>query len=179
MRSGCVLDAELFRKYCSNDNCDSIFSVAKCLIKTGQDNSVVRECSCLFDFLEVITFGNCILHYSDEIKDEYLVLINILPEDILDYLEQILSCSDFSRKIIKGGFKFKDFENLKSTKLEHKKIYLDATKSLEDERIIVSSEEDIRNNYKPHRDILMNHDIYSKSVCKQWTDLKECLMKQI
>jgi len=178
MTSGCVLDAELFRKYCSDDNCDSIFRVAKCLIEMGQD-SVIRECSCLFNFLEVIIFGNCILYYSDEIKDEYMVLINNLPEDILDHLEKIFSDRKFSHKIIKGGFKLEDFEKLKSTKLEHKKIYLDATKSLKDERIIVSSEEDITTNYKPHRDILIDHDIYSKSVCKQWTDLKECIMKQI
>lgn len=178
MTSGCVIDAELFSKYCSEDNCDSIFSAAECLIKMGQD-SAIQECSCLFYFLEVIIFGNCTLYYSDKIKNEYKALINNLPEDILDFVEKIFSDDHFSQKIIKGGFKWEDFEKLKSTKLEHKKIYLDATKSLVDERIIVSSEEDITTNYKPHRDILINHNIYSKSVCKQWTDLKECIMKQI
>ena len=178
MTTGCIIDAELFKKYCLDNNCNSIFEAAKCLIEKGENHSVVQECNCLLDLLEAISYQKYILYYSDKIKEEYKNQIDNLPEDILDCLEKIFSNANSSRKIIKGGFKLEDFNKIRSTKLEHKKIYLDSAKSIPNERTIVSSYEDITINYKPHRIILMEHDIYSKNVCKQWTEIKKCLMKQ-
>ena len=168
----CVIDAELFRKYCANNKCNSIYEVTKCLIDQGSDSYIIEECHCFLAYLNLIKQGKCKLFYSEEIKKEYIQCVEKLPEDVLNYLQFILSNTNLSEKIPTGGFIKADFDELKSTDIEHKAIYLDTAKALND-RNVVTSKDDIINYYEPHVTILLKHTIFCKNVCEQWNGLKD------
>lgn len=168
----CVIDAELFSKYCADNKCNSIYEATKCLIDQGFDGHIIEECHCVLAYLDLIKRGKCKLYYSDKINKEYILYVEKMPEDILNYLQYILSNTSLSEKIKTGGFVKADFDELKSTNLEHKAIYLDAAKALNDKKVI-SSKDDIINYYEPHIKILINHTISCKNVCEQWDGLKD------
>lgn len=173
MTCGCVIDAELFRKYCGN-KCKSIYEATRCLINQGFDGYVIEECHCVLAFLDLIKQGKCKLYYSKEINKEYLKYVEELPEDILNHLLFILSNTNFSEKIQTGdgGFEKADFDEIKLTDIEHKTIYLDVAKALDD-RKIVSSKDDIISCYDVHKKILLSHTIFYRNVCEQLKELKD------
>lgn len=170
----CVIDAELFRKYCTNNKCNSIYEATECLLNQGFDSHIIKECHCVLDFLDLIKQGKCKLYYSEEINKEYIKYVEEMPEDILNYLEFILSNINLSEKIKtgKGGFSKADFDELNSTLIRHKAIYLDTAKALND-RKVVSDKDDIIDNYEPHKGILLSHTISCKNVCEQSNGLKD------
>jgi hypothetical protein len=168
----CVADAELFKKYCL-DGCNSITDTTKRLLDCGADDFVILECSCLIEFLDAITMGRCIMCYDEQIRNEYIVYIDNMPEELVNLLEYILSNTALTRKINRGGFKLGDSEKLKSTELRYKEKYLDVAKCLMN-KIIVSTKEAVESTYNPNRVILLSHDISAKNVCEQWTEIKKC-----
>lgn len=172
MVSECVIDAELFRKYCSKNKCNSIYEATKCLIDQGFDGHIIKECHCVLAYLDLIKQGKCKLYYSEKIKNEYIQFVEKLPADVLEYLLFILSNTSISEKIQRGGFIKADFDELKSSDIKHKAIYLDVAKAL-NERNIVSSKDDIKNNYEPHVKILLKHTIFCKNICERWNGLKD------
>lgn len=167
----CVVDAELFKKYCS-DGCDSIGDVTRCLLDCEADNYVILECGCLIEFLDAIATERCVMCYDEKIKKEYIIHVDNMPAELVSPLEHILSNTASTRKMERGCFKLDDFEELKSTELERKVKYLDVAKCLMNRRI-VSTKEEIKSTYKPNRRILLSHDISAKNVCEQWNEIKK------
>lgn len=166
----CVVDAELFKKYCL-DGCNSITAATKCLLDCGADDFVIRECNCLMEFLGAITKERCIMCYNEQIRKEYINHVDNMPDDLVSLLEYILSNTPLTKKIERGCFNFDDFEKLKSTELGCKEKYLDVAKCLTNKRI-VSTKEEIESTYNPNRKILLSHDISAKNVCEQWNEIK-------
>ena len=168
----CVVDAELFKKYCL-DGCNSITSATKCLLDRGADDFVILECNCLIEFLDAIATARCIMCYDEQIKKEYIIYVDDMPEELVSPLEHILSNTALTKKIEMGCFNSDDSEKLKSTELECKEKYLDVAKCLMNKRI-VSTKEEIESTYTPNRMILLSHDISAKNVCEQWNEIKKC-----
>lgn len=167
----CVIDAGLFKKYCSNDRCCYITSVVRHLLDSGEDDYIIKECSCITEFLDAIGKGKCILAYNNEITREYALHLEKMPEDIVYLLTDILSKSEQTKKIDRGCFKSHDFDEVESTELGCKVKYLDIAKCLEN-RTIVSSKEEVDSTYMPYKKILLVHGITARCVCDQWKEVK-------
>lgn len=167
----CVFDAELLKKYSSDNKCASYLHVAQNLLNAGHDKFIIRECNCLFEFFTTVTTKNkCVICYNEKINTEYSNLIDKLPDDLMLMFSNILSNKCAENR--DGSFIFEDFEELNSTQLEHKTMYLDVAKSLIN-RIIISTKEDVDTIYNPNISILTKHAISCKSVCEYWDILKQ------
>lgn len=163
----CVIDAELFKKYSTDNKHGSFIETIKYLLDKGHDDSTIREANCLFDFLRAIANGKGIIYYNEEIINEYLQYFDKLPLDLIDLIQLILSNEKCSRKIT-GSFRSQDFEYFENTALKDKLVYLDVAYSLKEKKI-VSTIEDIKNTYRPNARALMKYTIFAENICKHWT----------
>lgn len=170
MTNECVLDADLLKKYCSDNQCCSYVEIAKFLLAEGHNDFIIRECNCLYEFFIAVSNKKCIIYYNEEINKEYYNLIDKLPGDLMTIFSSILSNKNCLQEK-EGSFFYEDFEELKSTDLEHKAIYLDVAKSLT-KRLIISTKEDINNIYDPNIRLLTKHGISYKNVCEHWDEIK-------
>jgi hypothetical protein len=170
--SECVLDAELLKKYSSESRCCSYVDVVPDLLSKGHEKFTIRECTCLFEFLGAINKGKCIVCLDEKIREQYIAHIDKLPDDLLSFFESILTNKNQTRTE-NGSFEFADSEELKSTTLKDKEIYLNVAKSLTTGRII-STVEDLKSVYKSKSNIhiLMRHGISCKNACEQWDEIK-------
>lgn len=173
MTSECVLDAELFKKYSSESQCCSYVDIVPDLLSRGHDKFTIRECTCLFELLGAVDEGKCVVYLNEKIREKYIAHIDKLPGDLLIYFESILTNKN-QTKIENGSFELTDSEELKSTTLKDKEIYLNVAKSLATGRI-VSTIEDIKNVYKSKSNIhiVLKHGISCKNACEQWEELKK------
>lgn len=181
MIPGCVVDIELFKKYCFEE-CSSIYeAAAKCVKLDGADHFVIEECHCLFDFLIDINNKKCVLYYNKGMNAEYLKYIYKLPPDVLYHLESILSNTDLAIKIQddEGCLDQETVDKLKSTELKHKIIYLDLVTSRRiKNRRIISSKEDLENVYNLNFDLIneinssLGINISFRNVCQQMGEIR-------
>lgn len=173
----CVIDGELFQKYCSEARCNHIREVARSKVDRGEDDYVIKECNCITELLEAIGRKKCVLAISEKIRDEYLTYYDKMPRDVIELLGQIISHNDKVHKVDPEqnprGLLIKDFQKIESTQLKNKKIYLDAAKCL-NERIIVCTKDELLNIYKPNSDLLIACEIHARCVCHQWDEVKKC-----
>ncbi|VVB93269.1 Uncharacterised protein [uncultured archaeon] len=179
MTSECVVDAELFKKYCLHEcgitSCekysgckDSLDEVIVCLIETetGRRKSwIIKESKCLDKFLDFIDNGKCILYYNNHILSEYDGLL--LPEPLLGSLNSILSNDQHAiKKEGVGGLIDVDFNLIEeSDALRSKRNYLDLAASL-CQRTIISTKEDKENVYHPTHTTGLSLRIECKNVCE-------------
>lgn len=170
MNAECVLDAELLRKYSSEYNCTSYVQVVKLLLENGHHDHIIRECTCFHEFLILVCAGKCTLYHDDNIRNEYNILIDKLPEDLLYSVVHILS-HEGCTKAIDGAFTPKDYEDLQLTNLHSKVIYLNVAKAMNN-RIIVSAQEDVEKVYRPEIRLLATHKIEAKNICKKWENIR-------
>lgn len=172
----CVIDGELFQKYCSEAKCSYIREVAKSKVDRGEGIYIIRECNCIVELLEAIARSKCVLAYSKKIIDEYLTCFDKMPNDVAELLGHIISNKDKVKKVNPEenpeGFKLDDFQKIESTQLKHKKVYLDVAKCL-NERTIVCTKDELISIYNPNSSILMACEIRAKCVCDQWDEVKK------
>jgi len=186
MKKECVIDSELFRKYCLEEcenNCEkynacihSVFNVVVCLIENNKYKKkewLVEEIKCFQNFLEHIDEGNCIVYYDENIQKDYDEILDILPEPLFGFFSSILANDTHSIKKERGLLKADDLSLIEgSVILRSKKAYLDIASSLH-HRIIVSTKEDKENVYLPKHTKGLEFKIICKDVCEGETEIKK------
>lgn len=168
----CVLDAEIFKRYCSDKNYCSADELMQSCLNQGISNILFyKECYCLINFLGAIKAEKCIICYNNTIITEYEQYIDKLPQDLLDYISSILSDTRYSRKE-NGSLIHSESFSIKSTGLKSKVMYLDVAKSLTNKRI-VATKEDAKDVYNQNVKILLRFQISCKDVCGQWDEIRQ------
>lgn len=179
MTSDCVVDVELFKKYSTGSSeCDSCskrsqcessyIEICKCIIKKhDKDEFTIFECVCLKDFFEHVRTGECVIHYNDSIKKEYLDIFDKLPADLKEKIFDVLSNEKCTKKIKRGKLKKHDFELIDDDPtLKYKKHYLDVATHL-DSRRIISTQEAKDDVYNHEFLINLTYVISCVNVCDQ------------
>ncbi|WP_440944822.1 hypothetical protein ACSAZL_11680 [Methanosarcina sp. T3] len=134
---------------------------------------ISNEIHSLFEILEAVIRKEIVICRNRNIADEYQHFIRRFPDEILEYFTKIVSEAACLKEIEEGGFDEDDFDEIKNTMLESKKIYLDVAKSL-DNKIIVSTVEDKRCIYLDtlNKEITIKHGIACKCTWELWEEIK-------
>ncbi len=178
MTQECVVDAELFKKYCldsgrcnscqERSQCESsYYEVANCLVVKGKLKFVIQEWGCLDDFLKYVENGKCPVYYNDIIKIQYINLFDKMPLDLMNSIHYLLSKEGLTVKKDRGELNGEDLNLIDSVgTLKPKKDYLDIVTCLKT-RIIVSTQEDKKNVYTAKLLGSMSLVPICRNVCEQ------------
>ena len=165
----CVMDAELFEKFSSDDfstaNRDHKYKNIWELFENEPGRFSHRdsaEFKCLLHFLnDIVIRSKYAVCVDPDIKGEYKKFVKKLPPELRGPFYDLMQRSDLFKEV-EGKLDIREKGKFKNTPLEKEMIHINVANSLSN-RLIISTYDDIDNNYAQCCDILF--PVGSKDIC--------------